>query len=132
MSHRTKPWDIRIVSKEVTTGAWWWKEVRTHTEAYLIMRIESVLCMIGMAEGKFGMMVENSQFAGEITANHLQQQTFRINAKGDIKRFWHAVGRSHIDGQPLDGFKAIAYIFGLEDWKEADMFTLLHHKAKEE
>lgn len=121
--NETQAWSVRIVTRK----ARWWEFASHVEEAFLIQRFNDRLVMVGMCNKGFGYMIDNRQYAGEATLNDLEQQTFRIDSKGSIDRLMYAIGRKDIDTQKLDGAKAIAYVFGLPDWKEATPQTLIAH-----
>jgi len=132
------PWDIKLITRErlievpvsFETGALWWKkthhtiqkELRKVTEAYIMVRHDKDLYAVGMCDKGFGYHIDNRQLAGDRTAgNILNVEVINPYKKGDWDRFKDVVGRKDWDGVELDSFKAVAYILGNKDWKEADI-----------
>lgn len=120
--NETQAWSVRIVTRK----ARWWEFASHVEEAFLIQRFNDRLVMVGMCNKGFGYMIDNRQYSGEATLNGLTQTTFRIDGKGDMDRLFYCIGRKEINGIPLTGAKAIAYIFGL-NWKNAIPETLRGH-----
>lgn len=83
-----------------------------------------VAVLIGMADKGFGFVVDSQQFNGDATYQHIKSD--RIKNSREIVRhnFWHALGRSKVDGVKLDSFKAVAYILGYSEWRTATYKTL--------
>lgn len=102
-----------------------------YKEAYLRVGISKnggaeVPCLFGMCDKGFGFVLDNAQFNGDTTYQHIKSERIKINKEINSHRFWKAVGKSKVEGVKLDCWKAIAYILELDGWRTATYKTLFH------
>jgi hypothetical protein len=134
------PWDIKLITSlqlvetphSFEVGALWWKkryntiqkEYKRVTEAFILVRHDKDLYAVGMCDKGFGYHIDNRQLSGDLTAgNIVSVEVINPYKKGDWQRFKDVVGRKEWDRVKLDGFKAVAYILGIDNWEEATIDT---------
>jgi len=102
-----------------------------YKEAYLKVGVSKdggaeVSCMVGMSDKGFGFILDSAQFNGDSIWRHIKSERVKVEREINSHAFWHAVGRTHVDGVKLDSFKAISYILGIDGWRTATYKTLFN------